>query len=264
MIYHYDALQAPESNVRQFDVMITDPPYAARVHANAVSSSARLGTRKRDLGFESLSRKLRQKTADFASWVKRWSVVFSDVEASNWLSLAVQARGVEYVRTMPWVRWSMPQLSGDRPPQGFEHILLYHPPGRKHWNGPGNLTHFANVCLRGEAKHKAEKPLDLCLDLVSFFSSPGETIFDPFAGHGTIGLACRLLDRCYVGLEIDDEWCQKANRRLHDRLTDRDLSRALNWAMGDREPTAAQTEGPSLERGASRKRDKERVQAKVR
>jgi site-specific DNA-methyltransferase (adenine-specific) len=54
--------------------------------------------------------------------------------------------------------------------------------------------------LRGEDKHKAEKPLDQALDLVEWFSDEGETVFDPFAGSGTIGLACRILGRSYLGI----------------------------------------------------------------
>ena len=167
-----------------FDVMITDPPYSAHVHASATSQSIGRGTRKRELGFESLSVKARHFVADCAARMRRWSVVYSDVESANWLALSAQAAGAEYVRTLPWVRWSMPQLSGDRPPQGFESLVCLHRAGpkgkpiKKHWNGPGNLTHLAHTCLRGEGKHKCEKPLDQALDLVSFFSDAGDNVLD--------------------------------------------------------------------------------------
>jgi hypothetical protein len=118
----------------------------------------------------------------------------------------------------------MPQLSGDRPPQGSEALLLFwgYQGGRKSWNGPGNLTHLAHKCLRGEQKHKTEKPLDQALDLVHWFSDPGDLVFDPFAGSGVIGLACRLLDRDYVGCEVDPHWAGKAAMRAagHDRKWD--------------------------------------------
>ena len=55
--------------------------------------------------------------------------------------------------------------------RGLEHVVVLHPKGRKRWSGPGNLTHLAHLALRGEGKHKAEKPLDQALDLVSFFSA---------------------------------------------------------------------------------------------
>jgi site-specific DNA-methyltransferase (adenine-specific) len=255
-IRNADSLLVSPDEVSAFHVMITDPPYRAHVHKNATSQSAVRGTRKRDLGFGSLTRRARVAVASWAAALPRWSVVYSDIESSHWLALAAQARGAEYIRTIPWVRWSMPQLSGDRPPQGFEHILCFHPKGKKRWNGPGNLTHLAHLALRGEGKHKCEKPLDQALDLVSFFSDPGEHVFDPFAGAGTIGLACRILGRRYTGFELDAEWASRATQRLLGNLSARDEERIERWVRSDSEPVSALAEGPSVARAQARARDK--------
>lgn len=257
IIYYRDSLTLPKEYVSQFDVQMGDPPYREYVHANATSQSKNRGTRKRDLGFASLTRKARLAVANYASWVKRWSIIYSDVEDSTWLRFAVQARGVEYIRTMPWCRWSMPQLSGDRPPQGFEHVLVFHPKGKKRWNGPGNLIQLKHLALRGEEKHKCEKPLDQALDLVSYFTDIGESVFDPFAGHATIGIACRLLGRHYAGFENDPEWCEKGQKRLIELLP-RDIERVLRWLETDPETESAMTEN-SLIRARARELDKENV-----
>lgn len=240
-----------------FDCLITDPPYSAHVHRSAVSQSKRGGARKRELGFDCLSPVDRAITGEAAARVKRWSVIFSDVEGSSALRDSATESGAEYVRTLPWIRWSMPQLSGDRPTTGLEHLLVLwgSQAGKKSWNGPGNLTHLANKCLRGEGKHKAEKPLDLCLDLVSWFSSPGETVFDPFAGSGTIGLACKILGRGYVGLERDKGWAAFAAIRLVSALSKRDAERLEAWLSSDLEPVA-QGEGPTRTRAKARESDK--------
>ncbi len=256
-IYCQDSLSLPEQYVKAFDVQIADAPYREHVHNAATSQSKGRGTRKRDLGFGSLSRKARKRIAFYASLVKRWSVVYSDVEDSSWLRLAVQATGAEYIRTIPWVRWSMPQLSGDRPPQGFEHLLCFHPKGKKRWNGPGNLTHFNHLALRGENKQKCEKPLDQALDLVSYFTDPGEWVFDPFAGSGVIGVACRLLGRNYAGFEIDPEWATKSQARL--KGDPKDVERIVRWLEHDSEPVSSLSEGPSLKRAKNRAEDKEAV-----
>lgn len=242
---------------RGYHVMLTDPPYSAHVHASAVSQSARGGARKRSLGFDCLSPIDRALVGEAAAEMHRWSVVFSDVEGSGALRESAVESGAEYVRTLPWIRWSMPQLSGDRPTTGLEHLLVFwgEKAGKKSWNGPGNLTHLANKCLRGEGKHKAEKPLDLCLDLVSWFSLPGETVFDPFAGSGTIGLACRLLGRSYVGLERDEKWAPHATERLASELSARDRARLASWLATDLEPVA-QGRGPTMERAKARAVDK--------
>lgn len=257
-----DALKLAPEFVRQFHVMITDPPYSEHVHSNATSQSAGRGTRKRDLGFQSLGYKLRRKVAECAANVQRWSVIYSDVESANTLAISCQAAGSEYVRIMPWVRWSMPQLSGDRPPQGFESLVVTHraergKPIKKHWNGPGNLTHLDELCLRGEGKHKCEKPLDQALRLVSYFSDPGENVLDLFSGSGVIALACHLLGRNCFAIELDPVWATRGQERLARALSDRDVERIKRFLASKDEPAAQQTEGPSVARAAARARDKE-------
>lgn len=232
VVFPGDALHVVTlEEVGECDVMITDPEYSSHTHKNAVSASAARGTRKREFGFESMTPLSRGWLGACAARVKRWSVIYSDVEESHRLREACVESGAEYVRTVPWVRWSMPQLSGDRPPQGFEHLIVLHAPGAKRWNGPGNLTNLEHTCLRGEEKHKAEKPLDQALDLVAWFSDPGECVFDPRAGAGTIGLACRLLGRSYVGVERTPEWAEHAQDRLVAPLTKRDADRFQRWQV---------------------------------
>lgn len=233
----------------QFDVLIADPPYSHHVHKSAISCSGKRGTRKRELGFDSLTEAFRTYVTKCAAEVKRWGVIYSDVESVGSMKASMESGGATYIRTIPWVRWSMPQLSGDRPTTGWEALLVSlgadcddivlswgAKGGRKHWNGPGNLTHLAHKCLRGEGKHKAEKPLDQALDLVDWFSNEGETVFDPCAGSGTIGLACKILGRNYVGVELSAKWAEFASARIGQPGGERDLSkrdrdRLVRWQM---------------------------------
>lgn len=212
--------------------MIVDPPYSSHVHKNAVSQAPGRGVRDRDFGFGYLSRELQLFIASQAARAKRWSLIYSDIEGlHSWKETCEQA-GAKYIRPIPWVRWSMPQLSGDRPPSGCEFVTTFWgtQKGKKSWNGPGNLTHLAHKSLRGEGKHKAEKPLDQALDLVSWFSNPGETVADFTAGAGTTGLACRLLGRKFLGYEIDRDTWEAANTRiLTEKLSDRDQERYDRW-----------------------------------
>lgn len=265
----------PEATIALADVMLTDPPYSDEVHDNAVSCSDVKGARKRDFKFGALRDHDRARLQRWASMVRRWSVVFSDIECS-WMLRVSAAMSAEYIRTIPWVRWSMPQLSGDRPTQGFEVLVcLHNDKGAKRWNGPGSLTHWEqhdegcpidpvprldHRCMRGDGKHPTEKPIDLCLDLVSWFSDPGETVFDPYAGSGTIGYACALLGRSYVGLERDAEWCAKANERLISAPSERDVKRIREW-LARPDNDVATSGAPALARKARREADRARVRA---
>lgn len=229
-----------EANGADFDSLVCDPPYSDYVHKNATSNSPGKGVRHNDLGFSALNDDLRNTIASLAGGVKRWSVIYSDIEGLDAWRRACAAAGATYIRPIPWVRWSSPQLSGDRPPQGFELVTCYWgaQKGRKSWNGPGNLTHLKHLCLRGTNKQKAEKPLDQALDLVNYFSNPGDKILDPCAGSGTVGLACRLLGRDYVGYEIDTEWAIRAQLRLDTpTLSPRDQERYNRWLVTSEEET---------------------------
>lgn len=252
----------------RFHALLTDPPFSKHVHESATSQSKGGGTRKRDLGFDYLRPCDRMAIASWAQSVKRWSVIYSDVESVNWLRISCEAAGAEYVRTVPWVRWSMPQLSGDRPPQGFEALLVCHrqhvgPKGGrralgKRWSGPGNLTAFQHSCLRGDEKNKAEKPLDQALDLVSWFTEPGELVLDPYAGRATIGLACRLLGRGYQGFEIRAREFEQARRRLEAPLSARDVSRVERYISASYEPES-EPAGGGVRRARLRAEDRERA-----
>lgn len=50
--------------------------------------------------------------------------------------------------------------------------------------------------------------------LVKWWSEPGETIVDPFAGSGTTGLAADRLGRDAILIEMDPHYCEIAQRRI--------------------------------------------------
>lgn len=267
-LYNIDMMKFRLDMVRNFDVMYTDPPYSEHVHKSAVSQSKTRGARKRHLGFEHLTPEGCEKIGAFVANVKRWSLVYSDVESTHLLTESATKQGATYIRTLPWIRWSMAQLSGDRPPSGMEHVanMWGRKEGTKSWTGPNSFTHFRHKCLRGEGKHKAAKPLDQCLDVVSWFSKPGEIIFDPFAGHSPIGVACMMLGRGYVGLEIDENCWWKGAKRLamarRMKLSASDKIRVIRWLSNNRyEPKTPGKSRLALIGTAARKYDKDRVRA---
>lgn len=232
------------------DSMIVDPPYSDHTHNTAVSCAANSpggkGAHSRELGFDPLDESLRAYLAGCASRVRRWTIAYTDDRGMGGLAASLAAGGAEWVRTLQWIRWSMPQLTCDRPPQGFETLLLFHrqrigarggiKPLAKSWNGPGWTTHLEHKCMRGGGKHPAEKPLDQALDLVHWFTEPGERIYDPTAGSGTVGLAAAMLGRGYVGIEIQPDWATFADARIRNwverrELSERDSTRFDRWRL---------------------------------
>jgi site-specific DNA-methyltransferase (adenine-specific) len=225
-VIHADICEALPSLMQlPIACVFADPPYSAEVHRKAVSTGTKGTPRPRDLGFGSLTAATREAVSALITHATRWSLVFSDIESS----LAWEPKGVERIRMIPWIRWSQPQISGDRPPTGAEMTVLFHPPTKKSWNGHGGLTHFTEKSLRGEDKYSCEKPLDLMLTIVSAFSDVGDLVCDPCCGSGTTGVACALLGRHCVMLDSSETACQLAQERVQSGLSDRDKARLSRW-----------------------------------
>ena len=256
------------------DVMVVDPPYRDHVHKNTTSQDQANGggVRHNDLGFACMTPELMTWLCQMAARTRRWSIIYTDIESVAAWKEGLELAGATYIRTLPWVRWSIPQLSGDRPPQGFECLVVAHgsAKGRKHWNGAGNLTHLAHLAMRGAEKHKTQKPLDQLLDLVSWFSDrgvldQGELVLDPCAGSGTTGLACKILGRRFIGCELDAEWVEKGNARIRacnlgdlpGSLSSRDAERFLRWSISsEKEKADAVSRKENTERVRKRLEDK--------
>ena len=62
--------------------------------------------------------------------------------------------------------------------------------------------------------HPCPKPLRVMEWLVDRTSLPGETVFDPFMGSGTTGVACANLGRKFIGIEIEERYFQIACERI--------------------------------------------------
>lgn len=58
-------------------------------------------------------------------------------------------------------------------------------------------------------KHPTQKPLRLLYRAILSNTHPGDTVFDPFAGSGTTGIAANLIGRKFIGMEREDDFIQK-------------------------------------------------------
>jgi len=62
--------------------------------------------------------------------------------------------------------------------------------------------------------HPTEKPIDIIGRLVNTFSDAGDIVLDPFLGSGTTAVACKVLGRKCIGIEIEEKYCSIAKKRL--------------------------------------------------
>lgn len=57
--------------------------------------------------------------------------------------------------------------------------------------------------------HPTQKPTQLWVMLLNFYTKEGDLILDPFAGSQSLRIACHKLKRHYIGAELDKEYYEK-------------------------------------------------------
>ncbi len=97
----------------------------------------------------------------------------------------------------------------------------------KDWNETGNgnfrLTHPSNLwtdisvpfwSMPENTDHPTQKPEKLLAKMILASSEEGDIVFDPFLGSGTTSVVAKKLGRQYCGVEINEEYCCLAEKRL--------------------------------------------------
>lgn len=65
-------------------------------------------------------------------------------------------------------------------------------------------------------RHPTQKPLQLIEPLIEILSNPTDLVIDPFMGSGTTGVACKKLNRNFIGIETNKEYFNLANNRISE------------------------------------------------
>ncbi len=68
----------------------------------------------------------------------------------------------------------------------------------------------------GKTGHPAVFPEKLARDHIISWSNKNDVVFDPFMGSGTTGVACKNLNRNFVGIELDEDYFNIAKKRIEE------------------------------------------------
>jgi len=83
----------------------------------------------------------------------------------------------------------------------------------------GNIFEYRTGSTKtGKIKHPAVFPLGLANDMVKSWTNEGDIIFDPFMGSGTTGVACKNLNRKFIGIEKVEDYFEIAVKRMEGEL----------------------------------------------
>ncbi len=82
--------------------------------------------------------------------------------------------------------------------------------------------------------HPTQKPEKLIAKLILASSKEGDVVFDPFLGSGTTSVVAKKLERIYCGVEINEEYCCWAEKRLEMASTDTTIQGYTNGVFWER------------------------------
>lgn len=86
---------------------------------------------------------------------------------------------------------------------------------QKYTNYPCNVIYFNNPT---KYYHPTQKPIALLEYLIKTYSNEGNTILDNCMGSGTTGVACKKLNRNFIGIELDKNYFEIAEKRINNVL----------------------------------------------
>lgn len=88
---------------------------------------------------------------------------------------------------------------------------------RQHKNNgvayPKNVIEITNANQNNRV-HPTQKPVALMEYLIKTYTNEGETVLDFTMGSGTTGVACKNLNRNFIGIELDKDYFEIAKKRI--------------------------------------------------
>jgi len=116
-----------------------------------------------------------------------------------------------------WDRKNSPNIRGDILVPSTEHI---------YWLCKGKPKVFRNnldkefvgevwnIPAKRQSFHPAPFPLQLAENCILLSTEVGDTVLDPFAGSGTVGVACTKTNRDFIGFDIDETYVDNGNKEI--------------------------------------------------
>ena len=210
------------------DAIITDPPYIISKSSGYVNNSPD------KLDYIS---KYGKHTIDFGEWDKVGLDLFSIFERFYKLlkdggtlicfydiwkiqELKEQAEALKFkqARICEWVKTNPVPINSklNYLSNAKEYFVSFTKKAKPTFNSEYDRgVYMYPICGGNErTKHPTQKPLKLMEDLVNKHSDVEFTILDPFMGSGTTGVACKNLNRKFIGIELDENYFNIAKDRI--------------------------------------------------
>lgn len=102
------------------------------------------------------------------------------------------------------------------------------------------------ICMRPERlnnpKHPTQKPVAILKKMIEIATNPGDIIFDPFMGVGSIGAAAVELNRKFIGVELEKDYYLAARSRVKNIEMQNSYNKENNLGSSTAEEPAVEYE----------------------
>lgn len=104
-----------------------------------------------------------------------------------------------------------------------EFILMLRKGGAKNINDMGQTNIIKIPNILGGKLHPTQKPTMLMQIMIANSSNEGDIVLDPFMGSGSTGIASKILNRKFIGIEIDKKYFDIAENRIKNEYKQMNL-----------------------------------------
>lgn len=118
-------------------------------------------------------------------------------------------------------------------------------------DGKFRLTHPSNLwtditipfwSMPENTDHPTQKPEKLVAKIILASSNEGDVILDPFLGSGTTSVVAKKLGRKYIGIDMNEEYCCLAEKRIGLAEGDTTIQGYSNGVFWERNSLVDQTD----------------------
>ena len=204
------------------DLIVTDPPYRVTSRGSAGNSGGMLQKKINKQGkvfsFNDISCK--QYAPEFYRILKNGTHCYVMCNHTNLIEMlnVFTNMGFKFVKCLIWNKGN--KIMGQFYMNQFEYIMFFRKGKAKKINncGTSDILEVPNkkTKINGKNIHDTEKPIDLMKILIENSSNKNDVVIDPFMGVGATGIACKELNRNFIGIELSEEYYNIAVRRINE------------------------------------------------
>lgn len=198
-------------NGQQPNTMITDPPYGVKYEADwrAKAKGSKKTAREENSSLQN---------DDTADWFDAY-VLFTGSVAYVWHASAFTDVVMDGLRRAGFdikqqIIWNKNVHALSRSDYHWKHEPCWYAVkkgGERNWKGGRTQMTVWDVASvvneKDKTAHPTQKPVDLFIRSINHHTNPGEYIYDPFAGSGTLMVACEKTKRRALMMELDPKYC---------------------------------------------------------